>query len=180
MSLTLTAAANSAAQFIEVIDSGGSLSSQQLTDALAVANLILANWTNEQTAGMALLIAQQAKIGLAFVAKQVAEGYPLSIAYTLAGGTYVAATYSAPTFTPSAVFQFPDKTTPISLPAGVDRALQLALSVELAPQYGKQASPDVQRQLAKAMAAAFPMPMKALTPGVEDQQDLAPPEPVTG
>ncbi len=46
--LTLTAAATAAAQFLMVIDPGEGLSTQQITDALAVANDLLDNWSSDQ------------------------------------------------------------------------------------------------------------------------------------
>lgn len=47
-SLSLTQAANDACLFIGVLDSGESLSSQQYSDALRVANNMLESWTSEQ------------------------------------------------------------------------------------------------------------------------------------
>lgn len=44
ISLTLTQAATAAAQFLGVLDSGETLSAQQLTDALAVCNNMVENW----------------------------------------------------------------------------------------------------------------------------------------
>ena len=46
--LTLTAAATQAAQYLGVLDSGENLSTQQLADALLAANNLLDAWTNEQ------------------------------------------------------------------------------------------------------------------------------------
>ncbi len=48
MSISLTSLANKAAQDIGVLDSGESISAQQLTDALDLANAILDNWSSEQ------------------------------------------------------------------------------------------------------------------------------------
>lgn len=45
--ITLTAAANHAAQYLGVLDSGESLSSQQIADALAAANNLLDNWSDD-------------------------------------------------------------------------------------------------------------------------------------
>lgn len=47
MSLTLTAAATVAAQMLGVLDSGESLSTQQIADALALANNLLDNWSSD-------------------------------------------------------------------------------------------------------------------------------------
>lgn len=55
MSINLTSIATAAAQFLGVLDSGESLSSQQLTDALNATNDLLDNWSSEQTMIPALL-----------------------------------------------------------------------------------------------------------------------------
>lgn len=47
MAVNLTTVANAAAQFLGVLDSGESLSAQQLTDALAAGNNMLDNWSSE-------------------------------------------------------------------------------------------------------------------------------------
>src|SRR6202030_4031961 len=47
--INLTSVATAAAQFLGVLDSGESLSAQQLTDALAATNALLDNWSTEQT-----------------------------------------------------------------------------------------------------------------------------------
>jgi len=47
LTLTLSAAATAAAQFLGVLDSGEGLSTQQLTDAFNAANSMLDNWTIE-------------------------------------------------------------------------------------------------------------------------------------
>jgi hypothetical protein len=70
MSLSLAQAALAAAQFLGVMDSGEALSSQQNLDALAAANNLLDNWTNEQ-------------VQLIKLAVQT---------FTLAGGTYTPGT----------------------------------------------------------------------------------------
>lgn len=72
--------------------------------------------------------------------------------FTLAGGTY----------TPGAVIQFPDTTTAIALPAGYPRALELGLAIELAPQYSMPVSPELQRDLAEARAAASPLAVRII------------------
>jgi hypothetical protein len=56
LSLTLTAAANSAAQFLGVLDSGESLSAQQLTDALTIANSMFDNWSSDGLFALADLV----------------------------------------------------------------------------------------------------------------------------
>lgn len=70
MSITLTAAATAAAQFLEVLDSGEALSSQQLADALLVANNLLESWWEAQVLAINVQLA----------------------AFTLAAGTYTPAT----------------------------------------------------------------------------------------
>lgn len=122
--ISLTTAANVAAQFLGVLDSGESLSSQQLNDAQGAANNMLENWTNEQTSFLRQALT----------------------AFTLAGGTYTAGT----------LLQFPDATTPLNIPAGYLRAIELNLALELAAQYDVDPSAALIRQAAEARAAACP------------------------
>ena len=68
--LTLTAAATQAAQYLGVLDSGENLSTQQLADALLAANNLLDAWTNEQIRIIQAIVA----------------------AFTLAGGSFTAGT----------------------------------------------------------------------------------------
>lgn len=67
-------------------------------------------------------------------------------AFTLAAGTY----------TPATMLQFADLTTPITFPAGWDRAMILGLAVEIAPQYDMQASAELMQAAGKAYANASP------------------------
>jgi hypothetical protein len=67
--------------------------------------------------------------------------------FTLAGGTY----------TPAAVLQFANATTPLVIPAGYVRAIQLAAAIELAPQYDMQPSPALVKTYTEARAAATPL-----------------------
>ena len=53
--------ATQAAQLLGVLDSGESLSAQQLTDTLGFANNILDNWTNEEALALQVLAMDQAK-----------------------------------------------------------------------------------------------------------------------
>lgn len=124
-SLSLTVVANAAAQYLGVLDSGESLSSQQITDAFNAANNMLENWTNEQVKTLQAII-------------------PI---FSLAGGTY----------TPGATLAFPDNTTPLALPAGYARAIELGLAIELAPQYDMQPSPALLKNFAEARSAANPL-----------------------
>lgn len=199
-SITLTAAATAAVQFLAVLDSGETLSAQQLTDALNAANNILSNWTNEQVEALTLLIQEQIRAGGELVAKQTAQelaviaeqtgeglsfianlsaaGFPLVSAYSLAGGAYTAAAYAAssfnppaftsPAYAPGTIPQFPDTVTAINVPNGYSRALKLALSVELGPQYDVQPSAALLKQLAEARAAASPMPNRTPVPGAQN------------
>lgn len=61
---------------------------------------------------------------------------------------------NSPTFTPGAVLQFADTTTPITLPSGYGRALKLALAIELAPQYDTTPSPALLKNYREARPAA--------------------------
>jgi len=89
------------------------LSSQQITDCLAIANDLLANWTNEQTMAVQILINEQSKAlqllidkmsreAAPLVTRQAKDGSvtlseqnlfasPLATAFTLSGGTYTEA-----------------------------------------------------------------------------------------
>jgi len=120
---SLTQIYQAAMQFLMVVDSGESGSAQQLSDALAAANDLLDNWTNEQNQTINVLLKT----------------------FTL---------LNSPTFTPGAVLQFADTTTPITLPAGYGRALKLALAVELASQYDTTPSPALIKSLREARPAA--------------------------
>lgn len=120
--LSLTQAATAAAQFLMVEDSGESLSTQQLADALAAANALLDNWTIEQVRTINLIVQ----------------------AFNLAAGTY----------TPGSTIQFPDTVSSITLPAGYVRPLELALAIELAPQYDMQPSAALLKNYAEARTAA--------------------------
>ena len=145
--ITLTAAATSAVQFVSALDSGVGLSTQQVADALGVANILLANWTNEQTLAfqtlikeqyyggqefadsqasiLAAMVAKQAKDGAAMVDRLNSAGFSLAVAYTLAGGTYTAGAYTAPTSTAPA-FSTPTF-TPGTVPQFADATTPLTL-----------------------------------------------------
>lgn len=125
MAISLTSAANNAALELGVLDSGESLSTQQLNDALLAANNMLENWVNEQV-------------------KQIQAIIPI---FSLAGGTY----------TPAAILQFADLTTPLVLPAGYARVIVLGLAMELAPQYDMDPSGALQKNYAEARSAANPL-----------------------
>lgn len=56
MSVNLTTVANAAALFLGVLDSGESLSTQQLTDTLAATNNMLDNWSSEGLFALADLV----------------------------------------------------------------------------------------------------------------------------
>lgn len=84
--MTLTACANSAAQFFGALDSGESLSTQQIADALSAVNNLIDNWSIDR------LMAVSA--GLSTVATS-----PGTISYAL--GTRVSMVESASVLTPS-------------------------------------------------------------------------------
>jgi hypothetical protein len=123
--VTLTAVATAAAQFLHVLDSGESLSSQQLTDALAAVNNLLDNLTNEQV-------------------KLIQSIVPF---FTLAAGSY----------SPASTIQFPDTTTPTTVPNGYVRVLELGAAIELAPQYDVTPLPSLVQRYEEARAAANPL-----------------------
>jgi hypothetical protein len=149
-SVTLATAAQAAAQFLHVLDSGESLSTQQVADALAAANNLLDSWWQEQNLAMQEFIIGQAKAGAAMAA-----------AYSLAAGTY-----TAPTWAAGSVPQFSNSTTPLTLPDAYPRALTLGLAIELAPQYDMIPSEALLKQYTEARAAANPMPGKLPVPGM--------------
>lgn len=174
MSISLTVAATSAAQFLDVLDSGEALSSQQITDAFGVANRLLMSWYEEQVQAFAELVAEQNRQGQILVQEQAKIGSPLAAAYTLAGGTYTVAVFTAPSFTPASAPQFADNTTPITLPGGYERAFILSFAIELAPQYDMQPSAALMKQAAEARAAANPMPGKIPIPGLSVASEASP------
>src|SRR5579859_4588663 len=101
-----------------VLDSGESLSAQQLTDALGVANRMLENWYNDQAQAMSLLVLEQTKSGQVFIDGQVRTAAPLASAFTFAGGTYNPPTYFQGSYNPGIMPQFPDTISSIAVPAG--------------------------------------------------------------
>ena len=66
--------------------------------------------------------------------------------FALAGGTY----------TPAPLLQFADMTTPLTVPSGYVRAIELGLAIELAPQYDTAPSQTLVHQANEARAAATP------------------------
>jgi hypothetical protein len=158
VSLTLTVAANAAAQFLGVLDSGEALSTQQVADALAAANNLLDSWTNAQTLSMQTLVEQQSKEIQVLVDKLSLLAIPLATVFTLSNGTYNPASFAGPSFVPGTLLQFPNATSPLSFPAGVARAFELALAIELAPQYDMMPSDALVKSATEAKSAAFPIP----------------------
>lgn len=174
MAISLTTAANSAAQFLGILDSGESLSSQQLTDAFGVANRLLQSWFQEQSLAMQVMVnAHQVRL-TQFIDTLFLEGEPLAVAYTLANGSYTKATSSGPSFIPGSLPQFVDQVTPLAIATGYDRILTLALAIELAPQYGVIPSADLLKQYTESRAAANPMPGKVPIPGMSAESAAAP------
>jgi hypothetical protein len=161
--------ATQAAQLLGVLDSGESLSTQQLTDALGFANNILDSWTNEETLSLQMLAKEQAAALQILIDQQTRMFLPVSTGYTLSDGTYTAATFTPSSFTPGSVLQFGSTAASITAPAGYARALALALAVEMAPYWQTAASADLIRQLAEARAAATPVPHKLPVPGTYGQ-----------
>lgn len=149
MSVNLTTVASHALQFIAALDSGETPSPQQLTDALSAANNLLFSWFQEQNLTMQELILEQGRLGLAW-----------AVAYSLAAGTYI-----PPSWAPSSAPQFPDTVTPITLPAGYQRALETSLGIELAPQYDVPVMPALAGIAREARAAVNPVPGKRPVPG---------------
>lgn len=60
--LTLTAAANAAAQFLHVLDSGESLSTQQVADALAAGNDMIDSWSSDRLMALSAKVDTQATV----------------------------------------------------------------------------------------------------------------------
>lgn len=146
----------------------------------------LAAFVDQQSVEGAPLAARQGKQGLVKVDELTWEGNALAVAYTLAGGTYTPATYTAPSynapsfttpsFAPGTVPQFADATTPLTLPAGWYRALNLELAIELAPQYDVAPSASLLKQAAEARAAANPVPNRTPIPGTSGQAVVPEPQ----
>lgn len=175
MAISLMAAANSAAQFLGVLDSGESLSAQQLTDALGVANRLLTTYYWEQNLSMQQLVQEHRNTLQSLADQMAALGQSLQVAYTVANGSYVPVTVSGPSWVPSPnPPNFPDTTTATVFPQGYERVITLALAIELAPQYGVTPSDDLLRIYSEARAAVNPMPMKRPIPGQSPQSQAAP------
>lgn len=113
---------------------------QQAAQALMVLD------SGEGLSNQQLLDAQQAANNLlaSWTNEQVRAIQTAVQAFTLAGGAY----------TPAALLQFADLTTPITLPAGYERALPLGLAIELAPQYDMEPSAALAANFKEARAAA--------------------------
>lgn len=165
-SANLTTIADAGAQFMGVLDSGEALSTQQLTDALAAANNLLSSWFEEQYVAFQELVSEQSESIAIMIAQQARAAFPLALAYTLLGGTYTVATYTAPTITPGTAPQFPDTVTDITLFTGLQRALELNVGVELAQQYDVPLTPGLLKIAAEARAAINPMPGRIPVPGM--------------
>lgn len=179
ISVTLTTIATLAVQFTGQIDSGEGLSTQQLTDATTAANFVLDSWWQEQALAIQILINKQSRDMALLVDKLARLGTALAASYTVAGGSYTAATYTAPSYNAGSVPQFANATTPINLPDGIPLALSWALAVgELGAQYSAQVTPAMLRSAAQARAACNPVPNRIPIPGTAGQATVppAPPE----
>jgi hypothetical protein len=172
--ISLTAAANSAAQFLGVLDSGESLSTQQVNDAFLVANRLLGNLYQEQLAGAQEWVTQKNKEIQALIDTQFSVLGGLFYAYSLALNAVTIATLTGHTVTPNATPQFADNTTALLLPLGFDRVMVLALAIELAPQYDMEPSMALLKQYTEARAAASPMPGHLPAPGQSAQSQGVP------
>jgi hypothetical protein len=175
MNVSFQTLATQAAQLLGVLDSGESLSSQQLTDTLGFANNILDSWTNEEALALKELLADQNAALQVLIDQQTRKFQPVVTGYTLSAGTYSAATFSAATYTPGSALTFSSTSASITAPAGYARALALALAVEMAPYWQTAASADLVRQLAEARAAASPVPHRLPVPGTSGQAAIPPP-----
>jgi len=185
----LTTIANAAARFLGVIDSGGSLSSTQLDDALAAANNMLDNWSSQRLYAISETVTRQnlaantgsytigpaATWNIARPAAITAASHVLTVSGNEfatsvqilnanafmaqrdrrstslvpqwlyydrgnpTGNVYlgdvpaVASAIDLVVWT--ALTQFADKTTAITMLPGYQRAIEHALAFELAPQY---------------------------------------------
>jgi hypothetical protein len=188
--LTLTAAANAAAQFLGVLDSGESLSTQQIADALAIANDLLDNWSSNKLYILQSLVqqfnlvaAQQSytigtganfnvtrpmNITAAHLILAAGPSGPINVVNALQWSKikdrqsdswlveYLFYDRANPTgkvwLSPvpkggtveltmwSALSQFADATTPLTMLPGYQRLLKVALAVDMAPQYDVQPS----------------------------------------
>ena len=192
-SVNLTTVAQAAVQFLGVLDSGEGLSTQQKTDALAVANNLLDNWSSEGVfiptdtiikaipvvagtqsytigASQTINTARPVKIEAASFLNSSGEGGPIEVVdekkwaslpdrqgqsnhcrFLFYDRGYPTGTiYLSPVplstnptlelhvFAP--LTEFADLTTTISFAPGYLRPFELALAVELAPQYDMQPS----------------------------------------
>lgn len=172
-SFTLTQIATEAVQELSgSLDSGESLSTQQLADALAVANDLLYSWYQEQAQALNQLVSRQNKLIQVLIDQLASEGAPLAIAYTLVNAGYIAASVNGPSIsgigTPP---QFPDTVTATFLPNAYGRALKFGMAIELAGEYGVEVPASVLVAYREARAAANPMPGKIPIPGLSVQSE---------
>jgi hypothetical protein len=173
MSLTSTDATIQAMKVLGRLFPGETPSASELTDGQTKANQMLANWTNEQAQAIAVLLSEQNKQGSQFVAAQIEKTAPLVTSFVLAAGSYVVPVFTPATYTPVAVLQFADLTTPVTFPAGYDLAVVLGLSIELAPVYSVPVTDAMMKNLADAKAAANPVPNRIPVPGTGFQGAVA-------
>jgi hypothetical protein len=202
--MTLTACANAAAQFLGVLNSGESLSAQEIADALSAANNLMDNWSSEQVMLLQLVETTQtltaatqkytigtsqtwnmtrpAAIASASLINSTGPGIPIDVVNAVkwssipdrqaqsylvkylyydrgfpTGNVYVAptplgSTLSVQLVTWSPLSPFADATTPLTMLPGYARLLQLALAIEIAPQYEVAPTQTLMQNYADAMA----------------------------
>lgn len=118
-SLSLTSIATAAAQFLNILDPGGALSAQQLTDALAFTNALLDNWSSE-----GLMIPSTTIYSGSFVANQ----QTLTIGV---GGDIVTTAVNRPMAIISAA---------LKLPAGVGKEIKIVTAQQWAAIEDRQSN----------------------------------------
>ncbi len=161
--MTLTQLLSIALQNLSVLDSGGSPSAQQLTDALAIANALIDNKSSDRLMAESVTITSKAlsanvrtyTIGTggsinivrpteitaaSFYDRQAVAGLGnIFVSPTPLGGTLELITWAAMT-------QFADTTTAITIQPAYSRWLMLAFTMEIAPQYAAAQVPSTLAQ----------------------------------
>lgn len=171
MSLTGGAAIQAALLQLGVYDPGETPSTSEQDACLLILNQMLANWYNEQLLALQVLLQEQNEAGSIFIAQQTKMASSMTTAYTLAGATYTAPSYTAGSVSGGTLLQFPDLTTPKTFPTGYDLAIVLNGAVILAAQYPGvgQVSQTLMDRAQAALMAAVTVPGRLPVPGAVTQ-----------
>ncbi len=215
--MTLTDCANSAGRFLGIIDSGGSLSNQQLLDAQEAINNLIDNWSSDRLMALSALVADFAVTGATSYAIGTGAAWNTPRPSAIEAATYLLSANGGVLALPlrvlnandfsslpdrrstsvvakalfydrgnptgnvylapvplnggsvelvmwSAMTQFPDLVTAITVSPGYSRMLQLAAAVEMAPQYDVTPTPALIENYTDALARVRQLNAEILGP----------------